>query len=111
MKKIVLFLFFGLSLSIFSQTKEIKVEKKKITESVKLNDFISDLPKDCKVLRFIFTINHNSALKEFMVNGEGIAKEILALIAAKEKGQWFFIEQLKTECMKSHSPNYKVIIQ
>ena len=111
MKKLFLFIFFVLSLSSFSQTKEIKVEKKKVTESLKLNYFIKDLPKDCKALSFFFTINHNGTLKEFIVNGEGLTKEVHAIIATKEKGQWFFIEQLKTDCPKSHSLNYKVILQ
>lgn len=100
------------SLNLTSQTpKEIKFPKAKLGEIKTLSDLISDIPKDCKVMSYIFSVKINSQLGEFSCQGGGISSELKVVISNKEKGEWFFIENIKSTCQKSHKSGYKITLE
>ena len=112
MKKIILFLFVCFALNSFSQAKkEIKITKKQLADSKTLSDLISDIPKDCKIKTYFFSANINGSLKEFTCVSEGIIPELKALLLYKEKGQSVFIENIKSDCQKSHQTSYKLTLE
>lgn len=113
MKSLILLVFTIISFRINAQTKEIHFKKEKIKNISELNEIISDIPKDCKVSTFIFSVSSGGSLKEFVCSGGngGIAQEVKNLISSKANGEWFFVEKIKSDCEKSHKQNYKIILE
>jgi hypothetical protein len=112
MKKIIPFILMFFTLNSFSQgKKEIKVTKKQVADSKAINDLISDIPKDCKVLSFIFSSDLNVGYREYSCSGESIPAEIKKILAKQEKGKFFFIEKVKADCIKTFPKDYKIILE
>jgi hypothetical protein len=112
MKKIIPFLLMFFALNSFSQaTKEIKITKKQLTESKSLNDLISDIPKDCKVLSYIISIKFGNDLREYTCITSSLGSNVVDMVSKKEKGYSFFIEKIKSDCKNSPKGKFKIILE
>lgn len=111
MRTLIFLLLILASVNSFSQTKEIKVSKKTLKESKELNDIITEIHKDCKVLSYIISIKFGNDLREYSCITSSLGSNIVDIVSKKEKGYSFFIENIKSDCKNSPQGRFKIILE
>ena len=101
------------SLNSFCQTgnaKEIKMSREKIKGVKTIKDLLNDIPKGCKVLSCTISLTTPGGLKEFTMTGEEFGKNFINIITSPGIKR-IIVENIKSQCPKSTSKNYTILIE
>jgi hypothetical protein len=86
------------------------ITKSKLPKLISVHGIIPNIPKDCMIKSYILSCSFNGAFKEFSCSNDTLGEKINKIIHGFYKGQHFFIEQLKSDCPKTHARSYKIIV-
>jgi len=101
----------------FSQKKASpeKISKSKLTEAQLITDLVKDVPVDCKVTGYKFTIKtYNKVAEEkvYSINcvGNELRLEIESAFKKANIGDKFSFDKMETACLDKHKKKYSFII-
>ena len=111
--KSLLSVFFILVLAQgFSQKRSetLGVSKTKLTEVQLITELIKDIPADCKVTGYIFSIKTKDKTVKIHCVGNELRIEIQDAFKKADKGDLFSFNKLETACLEKHKKKYSFII-
>ncbi len=98
MKKSFFILFFFTSFAVLSQSPVIKITEAKLQEAKSVKDIVPGLDA-CNIKSFVISITVVGQAKEFENQKEFFNTTSKSLMTATKKGKFFFIENIKSDCM------------
>lgn len=108
--KLCLLLLPGLT---FSQTKTgetIKVSKVKLANDSLITNLIKDIPTDCKVTGYTFSIKTNEKIFKIDCVGNELRLEIQGTFKIAKVGDKFSFDKIETACLEKHKKKYSFIV-
>ena len=98
----------------FSQTKGgsiTKVSKAKLIQDSLITDLIKDIPFDCKVTGYVYSVRTNKKLFKINCVGNELRLEIQGSFKKANNGDTLNFDKLKTACLEKHKKKYSFIVK
>lgn len=95
--------------AIAQKTPVIKIKRSDFEKAGRIQDVIKDIPSDCKVTSYVFSLVVAGSEKSMVVNNEALM-EIKGLVNPMSQKKLFF-EDIKSNCRSKHKNKYTIILE
>ena len=110
MKLKLFVVFILLTTFMYSQKAEVvKIKRKEIEKAGKLADILKDIPTNCEIKSYVFSIVFNGSESSLTIKGQELNEFRYILLNVNTKQ--FFIEKIQSNCKPRPKSRYKVIIE
>ena len=97
----------------YSQNKNssiTKISKTKIVQDSLITNLIKDIPQDCKVTGYVFSVRTNKKLLKVNCVGNELRLEIQTAFKKTNKGDTLNFDKIETACLEKHKKKYSFIV-
>lgn len=112
MRKILFLFLLALIINVKGQSGSdiIKISKEQLIKCELITELIKDVPVDCKVTSYLFSIKTNDKTFKIDCVGNELRLEIQDAFKKANKGDKFSFNKLETACLEKHKKKYSFVI-
>ena len=113
MKHILKIILVLLPVFCFAQVKGTftgKISKSKLIHDSLITNIIKDIPVDCKVTGYHYSVRTNNKQFKIKCVGNELRQEVQGTFKKANKGDTLIFDKLETACLAKHKKKYRFII-